>query len=560
MYSAIQGKRLSQLTLDYARGDVLADKYEIVERLDEGPLGVTYRARHTKHGTYVRLLMLDPKVAGRDRKDAIIEAFKLARSLDHKNLLSMGELGQHAGVAFVTMEDFEGESLRDLMSRYRTANQPFTLREAAQIVIGTLDAAAAVHAAGHTFRALRPENILVAQRRAGPGGKNVVLDVRVIGGGLMNLVEPGDLAEDEYTRGDASYLAPELKGLAPEPTPQSDVYSAGVIFYELLVGSPPVGTYQLPRQRRPDLPSHVDDVVELALAPAPEDRYPTAPDFAADIQRSFTSVDEDDIEMPTGVSWVIVALATAAILAVVMIVYQSNASDPFQLALDQDNALRKQVYEGHTKPDPGEVRDILANHPPNMMYVPAGPFISGRLAHEPNEMGGKRASVTELDGYLIDVFEYPNLRNAPPQINVTWKDAYEMCETAGKRLCSADELEKACRGPENYVYSYGDTYDPDFCGAGLDDVHPAGAYPECKSSWGVYDISGNFREWTSTSRGQGRYLVKGGLPQSNEKGSRCAFSTDLSAVFGDETIGFRCCRDADAPAWEPPAEPEADDE
>lgn len=536
------------LQLEYARGDMLAGKYEVVDRLDEGPLGITYRVRHLERGAYVLLILLDPRVAGREQKDALIAAYKTARSFQHKNLLRVGQLGEHAGVAFVTMEDFEGRTLRELLHTTRDEAAQFSLREAAQIIIQVLEALRAVHDAGATFRALRPEYVIVRDKRTGPKGANVIYEVRVMGAGLWDLVQPGSLAEDEFTRGEAQYLAPELKSVEPQPTPRSDVYSAGVIFYELLVGNAPMGTYQLPRQRRPELPAHVDDVIELALAPAAADRYPTALDFISDIQRTFQGSPEADVEAEQGSSKLLWGLLALLVIAVVALVAQRSSVDPYEQAISADNALKRQVYEAHVRPEPAEIRAILERHPENMMYIPPGPYIAGRLAQEPRDLGGDKASTRELPGYLIDVFEYPNKAGAPPKYGVTYDEAARICSTEGKRLCSAEEFEKACRGPENYVYGYGDTFDEDFCGKGVDDPHNSGAYPECKSSWGVYDIAGNFREWTSTAKGSSanRKIVKGGLPQSAERGTRCAYGTDLSQVFADDTIAFRCCRDVDA--------------
>lgn len=548
---------MSDNPLEHARGDVIAEKYEVIDALGRSPLGASYRVKHLKTGKYVRLLVLDPQVARHDDPQ-LAAAVQRARQIEHRNLLELGELGEHLGHAYVTEEDFDGRTLRELIGAYRSENQPFTLREAAQIAIGTLEAARAMHDHDIVFRALRPEHLLVNSRRTGPGGKTVIVEVRAAHAGLWSLVPTGRLAEEEFSHGEAQYIAPELKSFDPSPTPRSDVYSVGVIFYEMLVGSAPVGTYQLPRQRRPDLPAAIDDVVELALAPSPEDRYPTAQDFISGIQRSFQVGSEQAEEGSAAISWLGVGLGVALVFAVVVLLYRQSATDPFQAALDADNLQRKELYDQHERPPSAEIRDLLADHPPNMAYVPPGPFVRGKLRHEAADIVGPTAEVAELEGFLIDVMEYPNLKNGAPKYKVTWKQAEELCAVQGKRLCTADEFEKACKGPQNYVYGYGDTFDADFCGPGIDEPHLSGQLPECKSGWGVYDIAGNFREWTSTEKSgsSSRRLLKGGLPQSAELGTRCAFSTDLNASFADETISFRCCRDLDAGEWKPPVDVE----
>ena len=80
---------------------------------------------------------------------------------------------------------------------------------------------------------------------------------------------------------------------------------------------------------------------------------------------------------------------------------------------------------------------------------------------------------------------------------------------------------------------------------------------QCKSSWGAYDLSGNFREWTASQpKGKDvRRIVKGGMRQNPTKGTRCAFTTDESIAFKNATMGFRCCLDVDELPFEPPAPP-----
>lgn len=545
---------MSKLQLEYPRGEVLAGKYEVLERLEQGPLGVTYRVQASQGGKTLRLLLLDPAVAGKDEKDAIIEAVKVARGLSEPHLLKVGELGQHNGVAYVTTEDFSAPTLRSFLAERRSAGEPLQFREAAQITIQILEACRAVHEAGQTFRGLRPEHILVASRRTGPGGKNLVADVRVLHAGLWNLVPTGALAEDEFNRGETQYVAPELKSFNPKTGPRADLYSVGVIFYELLVNAPPVGSYQLPRSRRPELPPLADPICQKALSSAPEDRYATARELIVALQSAaVVKTDDGTEELPAtrGIHPAVWAVAVFALFALAYILL-SGRTDPQEAAIAKDNALRNRVREQHAKPTTEEVNALLARHPANMMFIPEGKYVAGRL-HQEKAVTESIAEVRDLPAYLIDIFEQPNLSGAPPKRGVSFAEAEKTCAAEGKQLCSAEQIEKACKGPSNLIYGYADAFNPETCGKGPADSHNAGALGECKSGWGVYDVAGNLREWTRTPKGDGRVIVKGGLPNAPENGSRCAFGTDVSVNFTDDTIGFRCCRDADAPAV--PAKP-----
>jgi formylglycine-generating enzyme required for sulfatase activity len=184
---------------------------------------------------------------------------------------------------------------------------------------------------------------------------------------------------------------------------------------------------------------------------------------------------------------------------------------------------------------------------PDLVWVPGGTFIKGRLRHEDGSMASsseKLAVVTELPSYYIDRYEFPNRKGEQPVGNVSQKDAQMACEEVGKRLCSADEWEKACKGPENFIYSYGDTPDGSFCGEAMDEPYRVGDRENCLSGYGVFDMSGGFREWTASAKESkpSRKLVKGGQRGNYERGTRCAFGVDEDEGYAEATMSFRCCK------------------
>ena len=126
--------------------------------------------------------------------------------------------------------------------------------------------------------------------------------------------------------------------------------------------------------------------------------------------------------------------------------------------------------------------------------------------------------------YCIDRYEYPNLEGVVPAVMVDWNDARRACAVEGKRLCTAEEWEFACEGPEMWPYPYGIERDPTACNidravhaAGpaarsrdpgrspreverLDKRVPSGSLPRCVSPFGVHDMTGNVDEWVDNRR------------------------------------------------------------
>jgi serine/threonine protein kinase len=274
----------------FSRGDVISRRYEIERELGSGLVGTTYLARHISTGKPICLKVL--------RAGMVIK---------------LEEVGYHEGAAYFTEEYFESQNLRQLIDEYQAEQRSFTLQEACQIATNVLDAVAGLHDAEVVHRNLKPENVLVQSRHTGPGGKNIVRTVKVTDGGLAEMIRPQVFAQTYINRSEARYLAPEMGGFDQAGSPSADIYSVGVMLYELLVGQPPRGTYLSPTQLRGDLPEHIDDVVELALGANPEDRYPSARDMINDIQRSFSGEMED---VRTGPNIKRIAIAVGAALAV----------------------------------------------------------------------------------------------------------------------------------------------------------------------------------------------------------------------------------------------------
>jgi type II secretory pathway pseudopilin PulG len=145
----------------------------------------------------------------------------------------------------------------------------------------------------------------------------------------------------------------------------------------------------------------------------------------------------------------------------------------------------------------------------------------------------------------VDAYEFPNKQGEKPRNMVSQEAASRLCEGAGKRLCSVEEWQAACRGNSNLRYPYGNSYNQTKCPTDLKsakDPNRSGFAEHCRSYYGMYDMSGNLWEWTSTpAQREGLFLVAGGA-WNTQNASSCA-ETKFSFYPQNEYpfVGFRCC-------------------
>ncbi len=210
---------------------------EVVDILGQGGMGIVYRARHVALGRDVALKVLSPKLAA----DAGFaerfgrEAMALA-SLNHPNIVQVHDSGREGDVCFLVMELVEGVSLRDLMEQGR---QPPA--QALKIIPQVCDALEYAHHRGIVHRDIKPENILID--RAGT--------VKIADFGLAKMTKGGSakLTQTNVVMGTPAYMAPEQYESIRTVDHRADIFSLGVVFYELLTGELPVGAFD-PQGRR----------------------------------------------------------------------------------------------------------------------------------------------------------------------------------------------------------------------------------------------------------------------------------------------------------------------
>ncbi len=183
-----------------------------------------------------------------------------------------------------------------------------------------------------------------------------------------------------------------------------------------------------------------------------------------------------------------------------------------------------------------------------MVWIPPGALVAGSAPDSfprraDRELAGEQVI---LKAFYIDIFPYPNEEGAIPLTNATQPEAKKLCERLGKRLCTELEWERACKGPDNRIYAFGDSYRADVCGTGSRFLpHPAGIQVGCRSDFGVYDLHGGPAEWTDSPWHRGapsdRVAVRGGTGLVGELVARCANGEPRPPSTRAPDLGFRCC-------------------
>lgn len=274
-----------------ARNTTAADLvpgYRLVQLVGRGGMGEVHQAIQLSLGRTVAVKLLKPELAadeqfvGRFEKEGAALA-----TLRHPNIVSIVDRGRTEGPRgtwFLVMEFVDGPSLRE-----RMRDPDFDATKALVTMLQVTRAIDYAHSRGVIHRDLKPENILLDEQA---GQLPKVSDFGLAGFDARHDDQPRNLTQTHVSMGTVSYMAPEQGIDARSADGRADIYSLGVMLYELLTGAVPVGTFPMPSVKRPGLDKRLDGIVSRCLKPAPEDRYQTAGELLVDLEAlvQFTSL------------------------------------------------------------------------------------------------------------------------------------------------------------------------------------------------------------------------------------------------------------------------------
>jgi serine/threonine protein kinase len=298
--SAREGEK--EMTPASLEGHTLG-KYRVLESLGRGGMARVYRAYHPQLDRYVAIkalrsdLVEDEEFLARFRREA-----QAVAALRHPNIVQVFDFDVQDDIYYMVLELLEGDTLKTRLNDYRARSTRVPLGDMVRILLDVLDGLAYAHGEGMIHRDIKSANILLTKR-----GQAVIADF-----GIAQIVGSTRHTASGALMGTLNYMAPE-QGLKGQSDTRSDIYSLGIVLYEMLTQRTPFDAdtplailmkhlndpLPLPRQIDPTIPEPFERVVFKALAKQPEGRYQSAEEMAQALR---DAADEAGIELPERIS------------------------------------------------------------------------------------------------------------------------------------------------------------------------------------------------------------------------------------------------------------------
>ncbi len=475
-------------------------RYEVIDEIGRGGMGVVYLCRDPVLDRFVAVKTLLPRSLS--RKSALKRFLREARvsaRLDHPNIVRLHDIGEEGGIHYIVMEYVPGKTLREIIEGRSRAKIPEMVGIFRQIC-RALDYA---HSLEVVHRDLKPENVIVSD-----AGSAKVLDF-----GLACLGGNHTLTSAGTVMGTLAYLSPE-QARGEEVDHRSDIYSAGIMLFEMLTGRHPFASQSAaemfqknlteppPAMRKIDrrIPENMEVLVFRALRKDPGERFQSAVEMLEELDGLKENLAETSLSPPLRVSVGKVEVFT-------------NSKDGSELIM---------IPAGEFLMGSNDYDNEKPSHRVylNAYYIGKYEVTNEQFARFVNETGYNAGGSWK---------EYYNSGTADhPVVCVSWNDAVAYCDWANLRLPTEAEWEKAARGTDGRKYPWGNEWDVERCNwsegpelSGMANIYsgrgtlPVGSFSSGESPYGCLDMAGNVWEWCSDWYGENYYSQS---PSSNPVG------------------------------------------
>jgi eukaryotic-like serine/threonine-protein kinase len=278
-------------------------RYEILEELGRGDMGIVYRAHDPLIDRYVAIKTIDLQKLSDKEKDEYKARFyqeaKAAGRLNHPNIITIYDLGRKGDVAYIAMELMEGPELQNIVS----GGERLSIGEKVDVAFQIAAGLAYAHEHGVIHRDIKPSNIMVLRG----------LHVKIADFGIARMESSLWRTRVDRIMGSPLYMSPEQVQSLPIG-PWSDIFSFGIVLFQMLTGRLPFQGetansvfYKIVNEEAPkpsslnaEIPEILDDIVAKCLAKKPEDRYPSARDLIADLHTCRRQLSPDEAITGTG--------------------------------------------------------------------------------------------------------------------------------------------------------------------------------------------------------------------------------------------------------------------
>ena len=277
------------------KGSTVAGRYTILEELGRGGMGVVYKAEDTKLRRTVALKFLPPELTHiPEVNERFTREAQAAAALDHPNICTVYEFDQADKTSFISMAYIEGQSLKE-----KIASGPFELDEALNIATQVAEGLQEAHKKGIVHRDIKSANIMVTENK----------QAKIMDFGLARITESTLVTQEGMTMGTVTYMSPE-QARGEEVDFRTDIWSLGVVLYEMLTGKLPFKgeheqaiVHSILKEKpepvtdsKPDIPVSIEQVVSKALEKNPEKRYQQVEDLLDDLKSISAGIVPEEIK------------------------------------------------------------------------------------------------------------------------------------------------------------------------------------------------------------------------------------------------------------------------